>query len=729
MPRRIVQERAAAAPATKLAYFGPKLPDLGENETLSAYFARYNLLGYDNGDGELACSMVRYESDKLIEIPLSFSETNNRYTHAPNILGFDRDGRARLLDERQLDSSGEIYHNFKRCPGVEAALPYIHPNGKKSEHTYADLMGHSFACALKHLFECNNKQIPMDKPTIIMVGRPASSCWAAQENEYAEILSQHLKMYFPQYYCNITILVLSESCAAMAGAVELNQQEWLSTISQIADLGSSTFDFITVTPNGIPQGGEGSYRFGGNDLDKNMAEYGDHFFRTEYEAKDGFTMQDDPGRVAKLRFKKEQRYGDNGANVEMRGINYIYYVMKGNHAYINKKGEEVIYSFLIDMNKMRCILENSENLESSSFMYEVVDREHVVWQQTTSWQANCRGIMQNFYENTKNLYDQNMPRRLILTGGVSNMPEVRAIAKEVFHIDGENAKLVIAQKPSQTVSRGLALILGNEVVKKFLLTELKQEITGNNSIIPTEDSLLDGLVHAACQADLNYYEKVIAQWAEGNGSRTLQSCFDLICDQNNGLFDPNEDFVKKACEEWVSKHDIAGKTQDRLNNKFRALFPEVHETLRFKVSKLNLTNMPPKKLDNLFVINNIFMVFDKNNCPENPYDYDVQYTSAQRSEMLAVFRKHREMLEHGGEELDYGNGYVVRIENYNQLGEGIRYERGLARVASIESIYRAQLDIVDDAKPIREEVMARLEPQINDFVESLTYYLNISAGR
>ena len=737
MERRIIQMKAPVAKAAgkQFTCFGPRLPDVGGGD-LEAFFDGYNLLGYDNGDGELACSKVSYVQDRLLEVPLSFNPHTTQCTHVPNILGFDKNGTARLVDEQQLNAPSEIYHNFKRLPGTEANNKYKHRNGQSSAYTYADLMGHSFACALKKLFVCNNQQIDINKPTIVMVGRPASSSWEDQVEAYAEILCRHLKKYFPEYHCQITILVLSESCAAMAGAVDLNQYEWLQTVSQIADLGSSTFDFITVTPNGIPQGGEDSYRFGGNDLDKNMAEYGDHFFdhflKQRFPENEGYAMQDDPGRIAKLRFKKEQHYGDNGKNVDEQGVYYIYYVSRRNNRgkavpYI-EDGDAVTCHFPINRNRMQCILTNNEQLDSDSFKYSVENRAHRVIKRNTSWQSNCHDIMQTYYNNTTELYDNNQPRRLILTGGVSNMPEVQDIARDVFQIDGINACLVIAPNPSLTVSRGLALILGNELIKKHLLAQLKQEIFGTNGIFPSEDSLLDALVHAACEADLDYYEMAIRQWADGNGDKTLNSCIELICNPNNGLFNPNEDFVRKACEKWVKDNKIAEKTQEKLSAKFRALFPEVREELRFEVTQLNLAGMPIRELNNPFPIN-IYMFFDKDNCPEDPFDERAVFTPAQRRQILAVFKRHRDALERGGAGLDYGNGYAVSIESFDHLPNGFAFEGRHIRVASIDSIYRAQLNIHDDARPIRESIMERLKPQINDFVESLTYYLSISAGR
>lgn len=702
------------------------IPDLG-NMPLPEVFEHYNLLGYDNGDGELACCMVHYDTNnkELYTTDLSFS-LYSEVKHVPNILSFNRNQQAELVSDR---FNGEIYHTFKRCPKGESSQLYLDDMKRPTGYTYEELMGHSFACAVRKLFECNSKVIDITKPTVIMVGCPSSKAWKESQEKYEGILSSKLDLYLPKEHGEITILVLAESSAAMAGAIKMDQQHWLEFLTQILDLGSSTFDITTVTPEGIPREGEASYQFGGNKLDCAMANYGDHLFYKRYPQEDGYAMGDDPTKETSLRFKKEEYYGDNGCNqkTEKRMDPYSYYVKKKNEKggyelIINEDTEDYeMYSFHVSQVTMSSILTNKRNLEN--LRCEITNLDTPFHQSTLchGWLQGCEDVMRAFYDGSKDLYEQyaSVPRRLILTGGVSNMPEVQELAKRIFGVQ----EVIVADSPSLTVSRGLARILGNEVIKKTILAELEEELFSGNNGLPDAGILLNEMIAQACKADLDEYEKAIKHWAEGSAPSSLNECVHAIRTE----FDGSGDFVGRACEVWFQRYRIAEKIEAILRRKFQKLFPKFPDHFSPVVQMPDMRGASPKPLENKFEIN-LYMFFDEENCPPDPYDsgyWDKKLEKRERQKILEVFRSHRSGLAIGTNTVIYRNDCSIRIDRGRDT-RGIVFQGTEAVVESIDSVYRRQLTTTEDAAPIQEKIIGMLMPQIRDFVGSLTYYLAIS---
>ncbi len=680
---------------------GARLPLLFD-QSPEEFVEQYNLLGYDNGDGELACSIIKYKNHEFTAVPLSFSKTSF-LKHIPNILAFDQNGKAVLVDNDHINGSGRIYCNFKRCPGSETDLKYAPDDDK----TYAQLMAHSFACALERLIECNDNKssdsyFDPHKPTVIMVGRPSSEGWAAAEKDYSCILASCLKYYLPENAKSFSILVLSESLAAMAGALKLDQDKWLNTFVQILDLGSSTFDLTTVTPYGLPSKGEGSFQFGGNQLDRALAVYGDYTFYAEYSEKEGYSIAPDHRKIAGLRFKKESCYGDNGKDLDIPKSqnSYIYSVYKDGVPYLNRMKLPVRYTIDVSREFLEKVTSNEDDLEGlyCSAKQLTVNPFHTD-STHKSWLAACKYVFEQFYEQTKNLLpeDESITKRLILTGGVSNMPEVRKLAEEVFHTKTSE----ITENPSQTVSDGLALILGYEVIRNSILAEIEEEFFEDGRFLPDVEPLWEELVREAAISDLDYYEKVIENWASGNVDKTLESCVLSIADPNNGIFDANDNFTARACENWYKKKNIDKWVENLLKEKFRRLFPKFTHGFHTAITMPDMSDMPSRELENSFRLN-YYMFFDDGNCPENLNDKSRTFTPAERTEILAVYRKHREDLYTGGK-FSFG-GYTVQFE-------GIR------------DVYAQQLTVSGDAKPLHRRIFEMLKPKIWSFVESQTYYL------
>lgn len=680
--------------------------------TLQEILDGYNLLGYDNGDGELSCSTVCLDKDgKLSAKPLTFSQIST-VSHIPNILAFGNNGKALLLSDQDLSNQRNVYHNFKRCPaGRRAEEKYFRPDGKQDGYTYGQLMGHSFACAIRRLFDCNSC-LDREKPTIILVGRPASRGWEDQEDVYAQLLQRYLTDYMPEAAA-ITVQCLSESCAAMAGELTLEQSQWLNQVIQILDLGSSTFDSKTVTPNGLPADGEQSFQFGGNQLDQAITKFADACYCAEYPAADGYVLPQDPGRVASLRFKKEQLYGDNGENLKQIGeytaYNYVYPVCRtdgnGQTAVVRRpsgvpqqcpfpltKGTitTVLYNKQRDLQDLKC---TTQQLADPFFTTDSHD----------SWREACRYVLTQFYELAKPLYPEgsNAPGRLILTGGVSNMPEVQEIAREVFHVDEGNCTFTVSEHPSLTVSNGLALILGNEIQKKRLLREVERELPNR---MPNADSLREEMAEAACKSDLDYYEEVIQGWADATGDNlTLGACIQKIQDPNNGIFDQYNCFLESACQSWYQKQNIDQAVHKLLQEKYAQMFPQL---LTFVWQpQMPTGDGQVRVLNNPFPIAHPWVYFSDANCPANPYNLNNQFTREQRQEILQVYRSHRADLADGG--------------THSLKGRSVN-------VPGIREIYRKQFTTEGDAEPCLAKLLAQMVPALEDFVERVTYYLTMS---
>lgn len=688
--------------------FGTSLPDL-KGKSLAEFFETYNLMGYDQGDGEVSCSKVGYDANTGEPFAIPLACHAGSAFHVPNILAFVGE-KAHLVDSVQVgDNSRKIYQNFKRRPGRGSDKKYEHENGEKdSQHTYEDLMGHSFACTIAEIFERNPDKIDRKKPTIIMVGRPSGKGWEAVEQKYTEILGRFLKKYLPN--SQITILVLPESLAAMAGALGMKKDTWLKSFTQILDLGSSTFDITTVTPAGVCQEGEDSFQFGGNQLDKAMKEYTDYRFFKKYPREEGYAMEDDPRRTAILRFRKESCYGNNSENLEKPNNQnrYTYDILKNGEPDYDKWGDQKNETIPINATTMKQICTNAIDPPILSC---TVKHPHPVLKdeikECSSWEAACEFVMQQFYEKTKSLNTGKHPRRLILTGGVSNMRNVQEIAEKVFRVKPEQAP-----NPSLTVSNGLALILGWEVIKKAKLEELLDSV---DAILPDTDSLLGEMVGSCAGFDLAYYARVIKDWAADSDMRTLGECIEMIADPENRLlafFDFS--VAEDSCKNWLEKHKTDQELQKVLESSLGKQFLKDAKAFpAFMTTAIanplpGLDDAPVKKLKNDYPLN-IYMFFDESNCPDDPYDLDAKYTPAQRKKILDVNKAHCYSLALGGE-FDCGKGHRVDIP-------GVR------------SIYDAQLTVEEDAAPLRACILEVLKDCIRQFVDEQTYYLSAADKR
>ena len=710
--------------------FHSRLPAELKELELKEILARYNLIGFDEGDGELAACKVVLENGRPDVKALCVKRGGIAVSHWPNILGFLSTDKARLVDEEFFRSSNKVYYNFKKCPGEDAGLHYRNDPGNK---TYEELMAHSFGCALKELADVSENDIDFtEKKTVILVGRPASKGWEAAEGEYERILRSKLDTYLGREAAkNITLLVLSESHAAMAGALDMEQKNWLNVFIRILDLGSSTFDITTVTPQGLDPEGEDSFQFGGNKIDNALEANAEYEFYKAYPRKDGYEFPPDPARVARLRFIKEECYGDNGCNMDSDlGLSYSVSVHKNGQPIPKRPNGKIMLkkNFNIDAAQMDYTLHNDDRLpELCCSAMRLTGNAFHHTEEKGSWMEACEYVLRQFREKTDRCYllAGKAPQRLILTGGVSNMPEVKDLAEEIFGVGEGNG--IVAKNPSETVSIGLARILGNEILKLTLLKKVCRKILEDGNGIPGPDSLYEELIAEAARGNLDIYEKIISQWAEGSGSKTLKDCIDIFKNRNNGIYRDSDPFVERAYENWFRNNRIMDKVKKLLQKELLSMFPEFPEEFPIKLSMPDFSNLPQKTLDATYPIN-IYMFFDENNCPDNPYNTGNSFDPEQRQGILKVFRSHREGLVNGAD-IRYSNGHRVTLRDDLPEGKGMEFQGNHGTGPTVRSIYRHQLTVKDDAAPLREAVLAALEPQILAFVESITYYLAVTGRK
>lgn len=678
--------------------FGTQLEPM-QGLSLEDYAEQYNLIAFDQGDAELTASQLILSGGKTETVQLYFNTSGKQY--APSMIAFPN-GKAVLVSEENLGNrKNKVYANFKYSPrDLRIKARYV----ENDPYTNRELMGHCFAAALSCLFACNpNLRQNMKKPTIVMVGRPASQEWERCEVEYAQILGQYTGEYLPGF--KIAIVAIGESCAAMAGA--LGMENWFRKVAQILDLGSSTFDSFTITPKGVPKNAADSYQFGGRDLDRAIEFYSDHCFSKKFPPEKGYSFGTPYGKTAALRFKKEQCYGPLGKSEYASHYEYKVYQKKNGKltAVIDEDtADEATYSFSVNRKNMDKICNNQigpENAVSplAGLYCEAEHRANNAFHNAesfASWLDACAYVMEQFYQGSKEHYTEvsgsrKVPGQLILSGGVANMPEVRALAEKIFGI-----RCDVAEDPKFTVCTGLARILGSEIRKVWLMQGVEAEI---KQFLPSKDEIRNAIVLAACSSYLNCCEQSIRKWVNSASDPTLRSCIKCLQD---GI--PDNHFVGPAITKMFADKDINNSIRTHVENKLNELIPNAAKNFSFQPDDSCFDDLPPTPLNLASYSPHYYcFFFDVRNCPDVP-DLDRKYDAQQRKEMLQVFRDNRSILLAGGI-LDYGS-------------------KGQLKVPSLRSTLEAQIS-EDAMKPYLEIIAERLKVEIRKAVERMTSYLSI----
>lgn len=560
---------------------------------------KWNILSVDYGDGEVSASVLRYAIDDMSGdyawkvLRLTFNPEGGSLLKLPNAISVpmergDGSKKPSLIIDIEQDT-GEDHcncYNFKNAPNSpKAKEKYRLDNGTLIDYTRAELMAIGFAIVVEVLFNANREYLNPEYNTIIVVGCPSSDEWKRQKKEYAELLkskldgieiksddgrtSTHLNKE------KIYMMIQTESTAVLAkDASNILADE----IVVVLDNGSSTFDATVCTGEGIPAAdGEDSYTFGGNNLDECLLQ--DCMSGFDKFCQEQIAEGDEPPAVPddlklKLRMGKEKYYGRKGTSNQIQVVecgDYLYY--------LNKKSMKHV------LNEIPFELKRPEVEIGSVRIPRVAQR--------ASWLENCRSVYQAFYDKMKHHfaeYDEAgkpIPHRVLLSGGVSVMPEVRALVREVFGVEPD-----FTFEPNYSVSQGMAYLIKTEIMKKNIIEEVKKEVEPK---IPSMKSLKETIVEENV-ADIWNQCLVPAtrEWAEGkNISRSMAdwyACYERYWSTNpDGKRDRDGNryynwAVKSGAERWYREKGINTIIATSLKNHFCVLFPNHKKDYVFQLS-------------------------------------------------------------------------------------------------------------------------------------------------
>ena len=279
------------------------------------------------------------------------------------------------------------------------------------------------------------------------------------------------------------------------------------------------------------------------------------------------------------------------------------------------------------------------------------------------------------------------------------MPEVCSLAEKIF----QPRKIKISSSPSTSVAKGLALVLANEIKKKWLLDKLYQTL---DKKFPDVTNLREAAIEETCAVSLDCYEKTIQAWANENENKTLRQCVDALTSPNNQFFDCNAFSISDLAEKWYSKNRIANKVMTEINNSFHEMFPNIQR--QFLLSPMFFPDLKNCNVGAEPQINVAFF-FDKQNEPDNVQNeaiLDRAYSQAERKEMYQVFCRHKDILKTGGRV-----AYRV-LNDWQESGLRSHYQEKFES----DEVQNALNDVYNALK-------AHCKSEVSDFVESLTYYL------
>ena len=539
----------------------------------------YNLIGIDFGDGEISAATVEQDaiSGNLLVRGLSLQENGmhwknvNAFYISANEVSLVYDATAHQSDE------GLRYYNYKKCPQDEAAdSKYLFDDGYIGAMTYRELMVTCFNCLVNKLFESNVYALDRNKPTILLVGRPSSPGWAASELEYARMLQEGLRL--PANQKPVYVAIQSESTAALAREIDPKwdaQRVKKGEIVVVLDSGSSTFDITVIASGGVV--GESSFQFGGNQLDENLLKLMKQAVERNHPDMEYATAH---GHKLGLRIAKESYYGlkGTGRQAQLHGVDLQ--GPQGKHT----------YQFLLDeaaMNQALSAMPVRAFRFKTNLAGQASKSTPVMYK---SWLDACRGIYASFYEEMKCHFSKEgtdpahrvVPDRIILSGGVSVMPEVQAAVEEAF-----GTKPRLTDRPKYSVSEGLAYVLGTEMQKKQLLDRL---IAQMDQQLPGADTLKRHLCGAGVDEDWESLSAAMTEWA--NSPRDLSiNDWDALW-QNKYFRKEVVDFVQKGTEQWYREHQVEDTLTKLLQDHFARLFPEYVEQFHAKLPRLDFNTLP-----------------------------------------------------------------------------------------------------------------------------------------
>lgn len=687
-----------------------------------------NLIGLDFGDGELSAALAQWRQIsgksnarpgiKVIDLSLSQDSALKKNPNAYHISAHQR----RLVnDARETELSayggGLRYYNFKKRPGTpEARSEFIKDDGSAASMTYEEVMAAGFGIAVRTLFESNPDVIERNKPTILLVGRPSSAGWESSELEYARLLESGLDLSDLTSQ-PVRVAIQSEAWAALAretdpnwGALRIQKGE----VVVVLDNGSSTFDVTVISRIGLPENGVGedSYQFGGNRLDENLLS----IMQSRMSAAcPGMAPKYAHGHKLGIRIKKQEYYGLDGL---LQQPSSYFVTLDGPP---DSKGRPPRFEFRIDESTMD---EALEQIPAVAFHFETAAGDMVLKRplKCGSWLDACRKIYQSFYQKMTPLFTRSgdaqhpkIPDRLILTGGVSVMPEVQKLAAEVFGVPP-----TVTERPNFSVSEGLAYVLGCEVRKAQYLQDLLDRL---ESLLPGAESLRETIALTGAEIEWDAYRRSLEDWAKAPGLRSIDDWYQTDYRKH---FDPNLGAaVQNGAKNWYDAHKIAQAVNEMLQRKFNEMFGDFAGVFQYQLAQLDFS-----ALQGVVVTIRTDYEFLFGQLTLNEEAQFVLSTASRQAKRDQAWR--RNALQHILTlETKVKNGGT---NTYHYTAQKRGFFGGLKNVprsvdcsyAGLAAMYRK--DITETvAQKIRQEIRAMLAGQMKEYVELITPYFNMTA--
>lgn len=679
--------------------------------TIQGTLDNYNLIGLDYGDGELSAALIEWRQveRKMRLVDLSLNDSGV-LPKCPNALKISSDGSKSIAynaaDIQRKDA--QVFYNFKRCPGTsECASNYSQDDGAQADMTYAQIMAEQFNVVVRTLFESNPLLILRDRPTIILVGRPSSQGWSNKETIYAQLLESALQLDDLTKQ-PVRVAVESESWAAMARETD---PDWAGgrlkrgEVVVVLDNGSSTFDITVICIQGLAQNGAGedSYQFGGSQLDANLLKL---MMEKRNEDRPGIEFLGRTGHKLGLRFAKETYYGPDG---DAEWDNTYQTSLEDGSKFKFEINEEVIKKATGEM-PVRVVhygVPKGDAIPQRSSNYG-------------SWLEGVRAIYQGFYEKMRPLFSTpgdahhlTVPDRIILSGGVSVMPEVQTIAEEVFGV-----KPILTDHPNYTVSNGLAYVLGCEIRKANYLKELEDE--AKELFADHSYSLKASLVAAGVDEDWEIFRKSMESWAKDPKDSSIQ-------DWQNSFYQPlfNSNLttsLQEGAKRWYYGEKLEENLSELLKKKFREMFPDYTDAFQYAFPKLDFSGLPNVRV--VIRINYSFF-FGQMTADEDEHtilsnqSIGVVRNQAWRQSAYQNFLAMENKVRNGGTNSCY----------YNRTGLiSIFARKGHTNVTYDGLVDAFKKGITDEAvEAIRSEIRNRVYDKIQEHVEQITPYFNMTA--
>ncbi|MDO5422379.1 MAG: hypothetical protein Q4F41_01470 [Eubacteriales bacterium] len=556
--------------------FGVEIPERIED---------VNLIGVDFGDGEVSAVLARQKDGRIANDPLFPDSTRVGYK-CPNVLFIPTDKSLPRKMGIGNFQNGRAYYNFKKCPGTnEARTKYRRDDGRPDEYTYEEIMRMAFQEFIRLLFAYNAHAISREKRTILVVGRPAGSKWKKREIEYANLLKDGLEV--EGYDKPIDLVIVSESLAAFARetnpGIEAEKRIQRGETVLIVDCGSSTFDVTLVTEDRIPPDGEYSRPFGGGSIEELMLKC----FCLEKEPPE----QEWPRRLLKLRQycgegrhapetmvctynklelrkKKEDYYGKTGTDGTDTGLYAVFFEPESG----GDPNQEYV-SWFIKKPFMGQVLYRMPIRVGSASLSDSEDSVRVF----PSWYLAGRSIFQEAKRQMEKYLHGRIPDKVILTGGVSAMPEVRRLAKECF-----GREPVMAELPNYSVVEGLAYVAAVEVLKNREFQEL---------LMCVREILTEGArsmeVTVAKYVALETYQMMVRtmeSWQKDPKDRSLLEWKQAFEKERTADLELGKE-VREGLELWYLKDRIGEKINQCLKERFDSLFPGFEDRFCFRIDE------------------------------------------------------------------------------------------------------------------------------------------------